>query len=360
MGDVYKYAWLNIAALSATSDYEGFINYSRDPRVEFGFRVPLASVLGRDHEEKNGDGQECVLLQGQARLLWNFSPDTQGTNVSDPPLFKRGWVYQERNLARELANTRVLGKRYLAGLWDVNLPFQMAWITVEGQKTPARKRVGDAAYSAPSWSWASIEAPVQPRFIFPAGNGLIALADVRAAEVELETDYAFGSVTAGWLRVWGRLNRVKATERKAFYDWDKSSKSISLTDEATGEKLWFCSDTVEGHELVKSGKGTEKILWIPLTLRFDTRMVECTCLCVIEVEEKERIASKGGFVKAGEKVYRRLGTGNFGRITSMLRQDKQLMELGAYPNIQRDNVSGEDLAKGFKRKEDGLEEFVLI
>jgi hypothetical protein len=33
---------------------------------------------------------------------------------------------------------------------------------------------------------------VQPSSIFPAGDTLIALADVRDAEVELATDFAFG------------------------------------------------------------------------------------------------------------------------------------------------------------------------
>jgi len=468
MGDVYKFAWLNVAALSTTSDYEGFINDSRDARVEFGFRTAFASILGRGHEEKNSDGQECVLLRGRAKLLWNFSANLPGSNASNAPLFKRAWVYQERSLARrtlaftknsmywacdecsrgerpdwavgglestglretlhsvletaamlaasttgsgvalgrriippeqvkalingfdmrwhscvtaytlckltkhtdkliavssiarELANTRMIGKRYLAGLWDVNLPFQMAWITVEGQTTPPRKRVGNAGYVAPSWSWASVEAPVQPRFIFNSGNGLIPLADVRHAEVALETDYAFGSVKAGWLRVCGRLKRVKAAERKAYHNRGKASKSTSLTDEATGEKLWFCSDTVEGYELVESGKDIEKLVWMPLTLRFGTRMVECTCLCLIEVQAEDGIGSEDGFVKTGEKVYRRLGTGNFGRLPSMLRQDRLLMELGTYPDVQVKDEQGQELAKGFKRKEDGLEEFVLI
>ena len=30
------------------------------------------------------------------------------------------------SVARELDNTQIIRKRYLAGLWDVNLPFQMA------------------------------------------------------------------------------------------------------------------------------------------------------------------------------------------------------------------------------------------
>ena len=457
MGDVYKFACLNIAALSTTSDYEGFINDSRDARVEFGFQAPFASILGRSHEEKNSDGQECVLLRGRAKLSWSFT-ETSGASVA--PLFNRAWVYQERSLARrmlgftknclywacdeysqgehpdwnvvgfdssklrrtlhsihetaammeasitgsgraleqtnilreqmwvlvkrfdmlwhscvtdytlckltkptdkliafssiaqELANTHLIQKRYIAGLWDLNLPFQMAWITVKGRTTPPRKRVGSIEYVAPSWSWASIEAPVQPRFIFNSGNGTVALADVRAAEVALDTDYAYGTVKAGWLRIWGRLNRVKAAEKKA--------ESISLTDEATGEKLWFCSDTVEGYELVESGNGIETLVWMPLTLRFDRSMVECNCLCLIQVQEEDRIGSEEGFVRVGEKVYRRLGTGNFGRIPSMLRQDKLLMGLGAYPDIRVNNEQGQELTKGFKRKEDGLEEFVLI
>ena len=61
-----------------------------------------------------------------------------------------------------------------------------------------------------------------------------------------------------------------------------------------------------------------------------------------------------------ERVYRRLGSGNFGRLPSMLRQDRLLMELGTYPDVQVKDGQGQELAKGFKRKEDGLEKFVLI
>ncbi|KAF2103062.1 hypothetical protein NA57DRAFT_32577 [Rhizodiscina lignyota] len=468
MGDVYKFAWLNVAALSTASDYEGFINDTRDRRVEFGFRAPFASILGRDQEEKNSNGQECVLLRGTAKLLWKFSADIPGSNARNAPLFKRAWVYQERSLARrtlaftknsvywacdecswgerpdwgvggleseglrgtlhsvldtlatlkarnardaagqgqriitpeqgreliqgfdlrwylsvtsytlckltkhtdkliaissvarELANSRLIGKRYLAGLWDVNLTFQMAWITVEGKTTPPKKRVADDEYVAPSWSWASVEAPVQPRFIFNSRNDMIALADVRAAEVSLETDYVYGSVKAGWLRVYGRLNRIKAAGWKGHNSWDKTTKSAYLTDEATGETLWFCSDTVEGYQLVQSGKGIDKLVWMPLTLRFGSNMLACTCLCLIEAGEQEGIGTGDGFVKQDEKVYRRLGTGDFGRLPSMLRQDKLLVGLGAYPDIQVKDGQGQELAQGFRRNEEELEEFVLI
>jgi hypothetical protein len=100
MGDVYKFAWLNIAALSSTSDSQGFINESRDSRIEFSFRAPFSSILGREGDEKNSNGQECVLFHGNARLLWNFATDISGSTSSNAPLFKRAWVYQGHALAR--------------------------------------------------------------------------------------------------------------------------------------------------------------------------------------------------------------------------------------------------------------------
>jgi hypothetical protein len=99
MGDVYKYAYLKIAALSSKSDYEGFISI-RDTRVIFGFRASFSRILNRDPNEKNTEGKECVLLGGKARLLWNFTNDTPGVDGFSAPLFTRAWVYQERNLAR--------------------------------------------------------------------------------------------------------------------------------------------------------------------------------------------------------------------------------------------------------------------
>ncbi|TVY85470.1 hypothetical protein LSUE1_G000165 [Lachnellula suecica] len=455
MGDVYKFAWLNIAALDTKSDYEGFINESRDSRVEFGFRAPFASILGRSYEERNIDGQECILLRGKAKLLFSSSFDAPGRTVMKAPLFSRAWVFQERDLARrtlafsrqcvhwgcdeygrsedpinggfegsslrtmlhlvldksassqgaqrsvleerawellgrfdmhwsgcvtsytlckltkhsdkliaissvarELANSKVMPKRYLAGLWDINLPFQMSWITVEGRETPARKRLGDAEYVAPSWSWASIEAPVQPQSIFR--SGLVALADVHATDVALKTDYAFGAVKAGWLRVSGHLNRVKSAKSRQQYSWDEKTRYTLLMDEKTGEELAFCPDTVEGYEMVNSRKGARELLWMPLTLRFSANMLECRCMCLVQVKVDEDIGMDYGFVKAGERVYRRVGSGDFGRIPSMLRQNKLLLGLGTYSDVQGAGELGEELKKGFKRRDDGLEDFILI
>ena len=227
----------------------------------------------------------------------------------------------------------------------------MAWITVDGKTTPPRRRVSSLGYVALSWSWASIEALVQPRFVFNFGNDVVALAEVHAADVALETDNPFGSVKAGWLRVWGRLNRVSAAKSKAGRGHDKAD---NLMDAATGEELWFCSDTVEGYELTESN--VDKVVWTPLTLRFSNNTVECIALVLVEDET----ASDDVFARTGEKVYRRIGSGNFGRIPSMLQQDNLLLGLGTFPNVQMQAEQGQELANGFKTNEDRLEEFILI
>ncbi|KAL5315339.1 hypothetical protein ACEPPN_016206 [Leptodophora sp. 'Broadleaf-Isolate-01'] len=98
MGDIYRFAFINIAALASTSDYNGFI-FSRDTRIVFGFRCSLARILARNEVEWNQQRKQCILLKGQVRLLWDFQKDIQGSTASNTPLFTRAWVYQERSLA---------------------------------------------------------------------------------------------------------------------------------------------------------------------------------------------------------------------------------------------------------------------
>jgi len=170
------------------------------------------------------------------------------------------------SVARELANSGVpQQQRCLAGLWDINFIFQLGWMTCEGRNTTSpRKHVGTAGYVAPSWSWAIVEAPVPICGIFyPDESQVRALADVRAVDVKLATDFLFGPVSAGWVRLWGCPRAFSSSYTKPNYDYEGSSVSTSLTDTVTGEKLWFASDTVEGYEMVASRAGLNKVVWVP-------------------------------------------------------------------------------------------------
>ncbi|KAK0701936.1 heterokaryon incompatibility protein-domain-containing protein [Lasiosphaeria miniovina] len=421
MADVYKFAWLNIAALSTGSDYEGFINEAREPRAIFGFRAPLAPILG----VANGafQGRACALLDGNVTLLWDIQRDLPGGGDWLAPLFTRAWVYQERSLARrtlafathgvffacdeasygenlngmdgvstrgfgsrhllhsvtdkaaalaaeavaagnvpsperlqqealnlfkrfgstwngavsdytkckltkdtdrlvaissiarELANSRILGqKRYLAGLWDINLIYQLGWMA-NGRDSPGRrKHVGAEGYVAPSWSWASVEVPVTTCGAFyPDPLEVRALTDVRAADVELATEFPFGPVSAGWVRLRGCPKAISGSFTKPNYDYEGSS----------------------GYEMVASRAGLSKVVWVPHMLTAHSSMVSCSALVFAEVTPGEESGCGGTFVKPGEKVYRRLGTGNFGRIPSLFRNDKLVMALGTFPDAPR-------------------------
>lgn len=466
MADVYKFAWLNIAALSTASDFEGFINDARDPRVIWGFKTALAPILGTgppptwDHR-----GRLCALLSGEAMLLWDIQRDLPGGGDWLAPLFTRAWVYQERRLARrilafathgvffacdeahhgenptgldgvvsgagprqllhsmadhaaalaeetlasgtvpspaqlqkeainllnrfgstwnravvdytqckltkdsdrliaissvarELANSGVpQQQRYLAGLWDINLIFQLGWMTCEGRTVLSpRKRVGTKDYVAPSWSWASVEAPVASCGEFlPEESERKALADVRNSDVVIATDFAFGAVRAGWVRLWGCPRAVSASKTNPNHDYEGSSVSTSLTDAATGEKSWFASDNAEGYHIVSSWAGLSNVVWVPHILSVNSSMVGCDALVLEEVSPSEGFVG-GSFVRPGEKIYRRLGTGNFGRIPNLFRQDKLVMSLGTFP--ETDDMA--HLLAGFRRNNAGYQEFVII
>ncbi|KAK3395261.1 hypothetical protein B0H63DRAFT_492189 [Podospora didyma] len=445
MANVYKFAWLNIAALSTGSDYEGFINEAREPRAIFGFRASFAAIIGTGSQDinRNLQGRPCVLLDGEVTLLWDKQSDLPGGGDWMAPLFTRAWVYQERSLARrtlafathgvffscdeayygrtstfcavaaalvdealatgnapsreqlqmeardllsrfdatwngavidytkckltkdtdrlvaisstahEVADSGIpREKRYLAGLWDINFISQLRWMTCEGRNTKPRKRIGTDGYVAPSWSWASIEAPVATCGAFYTDDKPIRfLADVTAADVKLATEFPFGAVRAGWVRLRGCLRAVSGSETHG------TMGGTSLTDEATGENLWFASDTTEGYEMVASSAGLRKVVWVPHVLTALETMVECNVLVLSELSPDEETGDDDGtFIKPGEKVYRRLGMGNFGRIPSLFRQDKLLMAMGTYP--EADEM--EDIAREFVRNEVGFREFVII
>jgi hypothetical protein len=253
------------------------------------------------------------------------------------------------SVARQLASTHLLQTtklRYLAGFWDVNLFSQLAWITIVGKTTPPRHMQGTEEYSAPSWSWASIEAPVQPRSFVHNHSYEIALTDVLAADTELATDFTFGSVTAGWIRLRGILHSISSG----------SSRNGSLTDAATGQNFWFSSDTTEGINIVRSGR-TSSLVWMPTFVTFD-QSISGKCMVLMRVEGQV-YGGKKGFVRNGEHVYRRIGTGNFGKSIDMLSGTELVLSLGTYGVLGNGKV-GQSVMRGFRRREEGMQEFVLI
>lgn len=87
--------------------------------------------------------------------------------------------------------------RYLAGHWETDLVRQLAWTgSNDSQRT--------STYRAPSWSWASVDAPIGDfKFLYNPPDGtreaFYPLVEVLNVEVELLTDDPMGQVVSGSL-----------------------------------------------------------------------------------------------------------------------------------------------------------------
>lgn len=98
-------------------------------------------------------------------------------------------------IARELQP--FMNCRYLAGHWETDLVRQLAWTGSNGSDRTS-------TYRAPSWSWASVDAPIQDfKFLYNPPEGtreaFYPLVEILNVEVESLTEDPMGQVISGSL-----------------------------------------------------------------------------------------------------------------------------------------------------------------
>ncbi|KAL2823037.1 heterokaryon incompatibility protein-domain-containing protein [Aspergillus granulosus] len=92
-----------------------------------------------------------------------------------------------------------MGSEYLAGIWRVSLMEGLLW-HVRGR--PSKPRPAGSDWRAPSWSWASVDAPEGLGFIIPGKSFSPAFNDkIEAAKCELAGANKLGEVTSGFIRL---------------------------------------------------------------------------------------------------------------------------------------------------------------
>ncbi|KFA78589.1 hypothetical protein S40288_09086 [Stachybotrys chartarum IBT 40288] len=109
---------------------------------------------------------------------------------------------------------RQVDSRYLAGHWEKGLLESLTWnVEVAHEQLPRSRE----PYVAPSWSWASLFAPVKVNVI-PAPTGwkrdYIPIAKVLDADVTLASADLWGAVSDGVLRIDGALQKLEFIERQ--------------------------------------------------------------------------------------------------------------------------------------------------
>ncbi|KAL2865283.1 HET domain-containing protein [Aspergillus lucknowensis] len=90
---------------------------------------------------------------------------------------------------------------YLAGIWRATLMEGLLWY-VRGRPSRPRPAMGERDWRAPSWSWASVDAPEGISFIQP-GKKFSAFFDnkIERAECVLAGANPLGEVTSGFIRL---------------------------------------------------------------------------------------------------------------------------------------------------------------
>jgi hypothetical protein len=173
----FAHAQMYFECESGFQAQEGYTTPTNHPRP---FNIPKRE--GRDQDER------------QIRVDWNFMV-TRYTQrfitMESDRLPALGGLAARLSLefAQQGSNSE-----YLAGLWKDNLFCDLCWFVLDQHP----KRKDPTTYSAPSWSWVSMNYPVHYHYHDESEN----LAFLREAKVNLENDVSpFGRVTGGWIRL---------------------------------------------------------------------------------------------------------------------------------------------------------------
>ena len=125
-----------------------------------------------------------------------------------------------------------LSSKYLAGLWQDNLPNELIWRVSRAESDSVRR---PSRYRAPSWSWASVDTQTINKFVDRELFSVIAVTD---SHIDHLSSDPFSQVADGWIRVRGTLHPALLYASDS-YNWDLK---YSLVLPQTGRQLYAMPD----------------------------------------------------------------------------------------------------------------------
>jgi hypothetical protein len=183
--------------------------------------IDHSTHLSKNQEVSTGDSQLQSLDWKQS--IFNLVPEQE--NIRQLWLAVRGEYSQRRlghisdKLVAISAVAEQIGRsyntRYLAGLWERDMANDLKWCHADivyseepSQNQRPRRMPRPKGYIAPSWSWASIDGPIDD-YTFEGGVEVKDWLDFRVVEYEVTPaipGFEYGTVTAGKLVVHGRMH----------------------------------------------------------------------------------------------------------------------------------------------------------
>ncbi|KAH8777996.1 heterokaryon incompatibility protein-domain-containing protein [Hyaloscypha finlandica] len=242
--------------------------------------------------------------------------------ASDPKGELRRWmrlvsVYSKRSssLSRDKLNaisavargfSPLLGPEYFAGLWQFSILWQLTWVPTCSWDSEARNTRPEV-YRAPSWSWASVDGPLDYESIFPGPDGEVYLYKCDFISCQIEPKSAanpFGEVLAGSLKLQGVLRQGWFNPSENHILWADEDNDIARAIDA------FC--------LTESRQGSSKEAEDNESTDQDSRLkafhdesgnwpsMQVFCLPIWTFEKTIRLGLL--LVKAEKETFKRIGS----------------------------------------------------
>lgn len=198
------------------------------------------SLLNMNLEAEDGPTDtEISPLMKRAFVVWGNAVSAYTVGNSDHRLtdWSPGFAKNLTNPADKLVAISAIAHelqpfmncRYLAGHWETDLVRQLAWTGANGSERTS-------TYRAPSWSWASVDAPIfLPRPTDGTREAFYPLVEVLNVKVELLTDDPMGQVTSGSLTLWCHLIEleVQSLLTSRYGGGDAGDETILVNGERT-------------------------------------------------------------------------------------------------------------------------------
>jgi hypothetical protein len=189
-------------------------------------------------------------------------------------------------IAKEISMLGGWGE-YLAGLWRSDILSDLLWLTRSDHKK-AKEGLNwlcrPGVYRAPSWSWASIDGPINwPKFpqepSKPTDDDYMFVTFL-SATIDHPTSDLFGEVRSAELRLAGPL-RTFFLATQFFYDDGEGEGEEDDNDNDNDEGLWsrqigILSNQSQSFMFVSSGGGTEHRTETTWNIYFDVWGHQCS------------------------------------------------------------------------------------
>lgn len=160
--------------------------------------------LGVWEDEESGEGEQDEEESKNEEALWRW-------NALIEDYSKRSLTKSEDKLVAVSGLAKIfqqgIGGEYIAGLWRKHLVEQLMWCRQERAYRTVKFCKKFATYSAPSFSWASLDGPVTHGYRDEQHEMTVAtIVDVK---IEPVTSDATGQVRSGFIRIRSHLKRFK-------------------------------------------------------------------------------------------------------------------------------------------------------